>query len=470
MALQGYFSGKTANERITPTIHWWAVQSVAGNYSDITATLTYRRNNNYTTGGDWKGSLTIGTQVFTGKKYIEITNDADTVAISATARVMHDDLGALMLSISATGAISGSTLTSTDISGSITLPTIARASTVSAANAQIGSRATVVVSRKNTAFTHSIAYRFGDLSGYIDAEGNGVDTEARLTATTLNFLLPDSFYTQIPNAPVGECVLICRTYSGDTRIGQEQTGEFTVVAGEDRCRPLVSGTVQDVNPVTAALTGDDTVLVQHASVARCRIDAHPRNGAAIAQKRIGGIAVQDDTLDINSPSFETLRFEAVDSRGYQGSFALPVDQIPYVVLTNNAVVQRTDPTSGNAVLTLQGSCWNGNFGAEENTLTATVQINEENAKTIAVSVGQDHKYIAALQLTGLDYTREHTITVTVTDKVMSVGLSLPVQKGVPVFDWGEEDFQFHVPVEVAALTIGGVPLEKYIQSIMQGGL
>ena len=132
MALKGSFSGTTSNDRITPTISWAATQSVTGNYSDVTATLTDKRNNNYNTEGSWKGSLSIGGQTFTGSKWIKITDDGDTVAISATARVNHNDQGKLTLTLSATGAISGSTLTSTTISGSITLDTIARASTVSA--------------------------------------------------------------------------------------------------------------------------------------------------------------------------------------------------------------------------------------------------------------------------------------------------------------------------------------------------
>lgn len=470
MALKGSFSGKTANERITPTITWSAVQSVAGNYSDITATLTYRRDNNYNTEGSWKGSLTIGDQKSTGTKWIKITNDADVVAIGATVRIQHDHRGALTLTISATGAISGSTLTSTTISGQITLDTIARASTISAANAHIGSRATVVVSRKNADFSHSIAYRFGQLSGYIDAEGNPVDTEVKLTEATINFLLPESFYGEIPDAPSGVCALTCRTYLGNDRIGDDQTGEFTATAGEDCCKPLVSGSVRDSNPVTVALTGDDSVLVQYVSVARCHIDAQARNGAAIAQKRIGGAMVEEDVLEIGQPAFDALTFEAADSRGYTGSCEVPVTLIPYVMLTNNAVAQRTDPTSGNAVLKLQGNCWSGDFGAQSNSVRYEYAVNNGQAQRGQLPITADHTYEMQIPLSGLDYTKAHTIHVTVQDMALSVERTLTVQKGVPVFDWGEEDFQFHVPVEVTALTIGGVPLEKYIRSIMQGGL
>ena len=47
--------------------------------------------------------------------------------------------------------------------------------------------------------------------------------------------------------------------------------------------------------------------------------------------------------------------------------------------------------------------------------------------------------------------------------------TLTLKKGVPVFDWGEEDFRFHVPVEMPALTVNGVPLADYIRAIVAGG-
>lgn len=472
MALKGTFYGTTSNERIKPKIEWSAVQSVTDNYSKVTATLSYKRNNNYTTGGTWEGSLTIGGHVFTGKKYIEVTDDADEVAITAEATIYHDSYGKKSITISATGGIvnpSSSTLKTTSISATVELDTIPRASTLSAVNADIGSRSTVVVSRKDDGFTHSIAYSFGDLSGYIDADGNTVDTEVKLSVTTINFLLPESFYYQIPNKPSAVCKLTCRTYSGTTLIGSKQTAEFTVTAGYNSCKPIVSGTVQDVNDVTVALTGDSSVLVQYASIARCQIAAQAVNGASIATLRIGGVTVEGDVLDIPQPSFDTLSFAATDSRGYTTEFKAPVNLIPYVLLTNNAIVQRTDPTSGNAVLTLQGNCWQGNFGTAENELTATVQVNEEAPEQLQLTVTQDNKYLQQVELSGLDYTRSHTVTVTVADQAMSVPLVLPVQKGIPVFDWGENDFKFNVPVEVAALNVGGMSLEEYIRSIIEGG-
>jgi len=466
MAITGTFSGTTSNSRIKPTITWSAVQSVSGNYSDVTATLTYQRDNSKTTAGTWEGALTIGEQSVSGSKKLTITDGSAATALSATVRVYHDDEGQATITIGATGAISGSTLTKTTISKEVMLDTIARASGISCADAAIESSATIVVDRKSSHFAHSVAYSFGALQGYINSAGQVVEEETRFIATTVNFQLPTSFYGQIPNAPSGVCRLTCRTYYGAGQVGEETTAAFTVTADPEKCSPELEGAVYDCNEKTLALTGDPNTLVRYQSIARCEIRAQGRNGATIEDLRIGGAQVSDGALDIAQPAFDAVTFSATDSRGYKTTLTVPVTMIPYVPLTNNAIAQRTDPTSGNGRLTLQGSCWNGNFGKTDNSLSYEFAVNDGAVRHDRLEPGQDHSYTGQEPLTDLDYTRSHKLQVTVSDALMSVSRTLTVQKGEPVFDWGEADFQFHVPVAVPSLTVGGVPLDTYIRQVL----
>ena len=88
MALSGAFTGTTGNQHIFPTIKWSAVQSIDGNYSDVTATLYYSRSNSgYTTSGTWSGGITIDGQWTAGSRYIEVSYQSETLAMSATVRV-----------------------------------------------------------------------------------------------------------------------------------------------------------------------------------------------------------------------------------------------------------------------------------------------------------------------------------------------------------------------------------------------
>ena len=468
MALKGSFSGKTANSFIKPTITWSAVQSVEGNWTEITAKLTYSRTNSgYTTQGEWKGSITIGQQTFSAGKHIKITKNSNTEAMIATARVVHNDYGEATVKISATGAISGTSLTSTTISGNLKLDTIARASTVSSGDGSIGGCATVVVARKNDSFTHSIAYAFGTRSGYVAADGSLQDTPVRFADSVVNMVLPEAFYDQLPTSAQGQCTLICSTYSEQVLIGTK-TAQFTVRTDPKLCAPVITGTVTEQNALTAQLTGNSGNFIRYVSDALCTVSAQGRYGATITEKRIAGILVTEDTLTLSKLEQGTILFSCTDSRGYTSQTAVTVPLIPYVMLTNNATVQRTDPTSGDAVLNIQGDCWEGNFGISENSLRYEYSVNGVHMYHDPLEIGEDNTYKLVEPLHALDYRTTHTVEVTVHDKLMSVTKTIKVNKGIPVFDWGENDFAFHVPVELPQLTVDGMPLADYIRSI-QGG-
>ena len=303
----------------------------------------------------------------------------------------------------------------------------------------------IVVSRKSAAYTHSVMFRFGTVIGYITEDGAVSASEVKLSAVSIPFKVPDSFYGQIPNAPSGVCTLTCRTYSGNTQIGEAQPATFIATAAEALCKPVVSGTVVDSNAATKALTGDASKLVRFMSTALCTISAEARNGASISRKTIGGAVISGDTRSIPEVETGNILFEAVDSRGYATRIPVTASLVPYIKLTNNAVVNRTDPTSGNAVLSLRGACFCGSFGTADNAVTAKYSING-GAEISVTPVMADGAYSLDIALSGLDYTRQHTIEVTVSDKLDSQPKTLTLKCGIPVFDWGENDFAFNVPV------------------------
>lgn len=331
----------------------------------------------------------------------------------------------------------------------IPLTHIPRASTAGASDANIGAISTVSVIRRSAAYYHSIAYRFGALSGYLNADGSVSAQETKMSQTSIPFLVPENFYAQIPDSPTGICVLTVRTYSGAHRIGEDQTTQFTVTAARNLCTPQVSGVVEDVNTRTIALTGDRNTLVRYVSNALCTITAAARNSASIASKAIAGVKVSGNSLQINAVDTNSVVFACVDTRGYTTSATVKKTLVPYIHLSAGVAAGRKDPTSGRAWLTVSGNWFHGSFGAVNNTLAISYAIN--GGASVSMNVTTDgNTYTAEAELTGLDYQKSHTITVTVTDQLETVAKSVPVGKGIPVFDWGEEDFAFHVPVELAS--------------------
>ena len=322
-------------------------------------------------------------------------------------------------------------------------------SDISCTSASIGGKPTINISKGSSSFTHTIAYAFGSLSGTI---------ATKTTATTINnWVIPESFYSQIPNAKNGSCVLTCTAYSGDTAIGTS-TCSFIVTTDEAICKPTVSGTVEDTNPVTLALTGNKNVLVRYCSTALCKITASANESSSISATAVNNTPMSGQ---VSIPAVETgvFTFYATDSRGYTNTDVQIKSIVPYEKLTANVTAKRADPTSGNATLTISGNYYNGSFGAVNNSLTVKYRRNGGEYITVTPTIA-DNKYTATVNITDADYMQSYTFDVVVTDAVTNATSSATIPKGIPVFDWGENDFNFNVPVY-----INGTELVEYIVAV-----
>ncbi len=346
-----------------------------------------------------------------------------------------------------------------ELSKTVQLDTIPQSSTVSASNGVIGGSARLAVTKRNAECTHAIGWRFGSLSGYLTAEGQISEEAVRFAAESLDFPLPESFYSQIPDEKSGICTLTVYTYSGEKPVGTPQTAQFTVSVQESECIPAVWGNVVDVNPATVALTGDERFLVRYHSTAHCAMVAEAKNGAWIAQKKIQGKTVEGDSLTVPNVETGDFYFEATDSRGITGTALFQTVCVPYSQLSCIASVQRDGPASGEATLSVSGDFYNGSFGVADNQLSLSYSIDGGNFIPVEAEV-DGNGYSAQVKLTGMDYTRLYYVTVRAADCLTQLEKKTVLKKGVPSFDWGEQDFAFHVPVQMdGSLNVdGGVTL------------
>ena len=426
-------------------------QSLESNSSNVTVALTITWNGgSYNATGNASGVLNIdGTDhAFTAKFNTAQISSGSEVIFSKTLDIAHSAEGKKTLSCSAnfsTGTAAG-TVTA---EATKTLTQIPRESTIGATDASIGATSVISISRKNKDYTHSVSYSFGTLSGYL-ADGSGTlsSKEVKLSDTGISFPIPESFYAQIPDATFGNCTLTVKTYASNQQIGNAKTCVFRVTASEELCCPEVSGTVVDVNEKTLALTGDENRFIRGMSIAKCTITASAKNGATLRKKTIENNAVSEDVLTITGLQKSEVDFDAVDSRGYRSKFRKYLEMVEYIPLTCNAEAVRTDPTSGNGTLQISGNYFDGFFGMEENFLQISYQVDDGEEVPVLPQI-QENRYTAQAELRNMDYQTSHTVTLTVQDQLMTLTKSLTVGKGIPVFDWGEGDFAFNVPVSIA---------------------
>lgn len=450
-------SVSTSKYKHSTGTYWWAVLNWTAIQDKIKNETTINwevlADNDAAAGAVRYSELRVvidGTEEYYVSASNNITGSKGTVLASGSKVVSHNLDGSKKITISLEAGVYVHAINCTG-SESFELDQIPRASTIAATDANVGSTCMIAVNKKSDSYTHSIKYTFGSLSGYVTTDGGTSSSEVKISQASIGFTVPTAFYDQMGSDKTKDCMLTCTTYSGSTKIGDVTTATFAVTV-TDASAPTVSGTIKDINPVSKSLTGNENILIRFVSTARCTITAEAKDSATISEKKINGEVVTGATLDIQNVEFGTIPFYAKDSRGYETTVeVVAADIVPYVILTCNPRIVRTDQAAGKAMIYINGNFYDGTFGFEPNNLTMMVTYktgDTDNFVYVDPVIGENGEYTVEQEISGLDYEKNYTFTVTVSDNVSTIVKTVPVGRGIPVFDWGQSDFYFNVPVFV----------------------
>lgn len=216
--------------------------------------------------------------------------------------------------------------------------------------------------------------------------------------------------------------------------------------------PDINPSVIDINSKTVALTGNNSVLIKHHSVAKATMNPVAYGGAAIDLDlciiRNGTATAYGTELIHHIVSDNLFTFSVEDSAGRVTSTGLAPLMIDYTNLTCYVSKAKSDG-SGNVDLGCWGAYFNGSFGAQWNSLTVQCRYRVSGGSwsgyttmTISYTGGT---YYAYTTLTGLDYEQSYDFEFVATDKLTEATASTANIKCVPVFHWGENDVVFEVP-------------------------
>lgn len=380
------------------------------------------------------GSDIINTTV---KVNVSSPNAYIGIASGVTDFISHNSDGSKSISYSAKIQASSYGV-SASLSGTFTLTTIPRASSVSGGSGNIGNKATISITRASDSFTHTLRYAFGSLS----------ETIATGVGTSYTWTIPTSFYTQIPSAPNGVGTIYCDTYSGSTLVGTKTTS-FTATADKETCKPTVSATIKDTNSTTIALTGDANKLIRYKSTAQLVITSTPKNSATIKNVTVNGATVGTSnsiTLNYSNVLTDNFAIIATDTREYPSStVTVSPSYVNYVPLTLNATFFRPLPTTGEVQLTYSGNYYDGSFGAVANSLSITWKWRKkgETSWTTGGSITptkSNNKIVQATISLGknYDYQTSYDFQIIATDKLTTFTQTANVSVGMPVFYWGKD--------------------------------
>lgn len=423
----------------------------AVNTSTVTATLQLQRNALNTTTGTFKGTFTVGSTSETISWYGSLPSKTWVTVKTITATVSHNSDGAgncyLYALINGPGA---TTMEGTYVSGSatVTLDRIPRYASLKSVS-DFTDEANPVIIYSNPAGTAVSSLQVcisldgvAAKTSYKDVPKTGTEYTLSLTEAERN-----SLRAAAPNSNTLQVYFLLKTILGSGSNVDVQSAKMQIVNAD----PVVSPAVVDTNSTTKTLTGDPSILVALHSTASVTINATAQKYATIKSKKVehGTVTLTGDgTLAVtNNP----IKITVTDSRGNQTTQNAANTIVPYINPT--CVIGNDLPeTDGSYKLSVSGVFYNGSIGKTANSLTVQYRYKAAGDSygswyTFGSVSKSGNTYSATANITGLDYQTVYTFQVRTIDAIHTSGVI--AERAVvsePVFDWGQNDFNFNVPV------------------------
>ena len=275
---------------------------------------------------------------------------------SKTITVDHNSDGSKTVTLSASwdcGFDSSYTPRTLSVSGSVTLPTIPRAATLSYGAMTMGTAATIKITPPVSGATSTITYKFGSASGTI---------VTKTSAASVSWTPPTSLAAQIPNSASGTGTLTVETYSGSTKLGSRA---YTVtISVPSTMTPTLTVAISDPTGRADTYGG----YIQSKSRLKVELTAAGVQGSTIKSYAIKVGDILSATSDTATSGYLpasgslTVTASATDSRGRTKTVTQTVTVTPYVSPTISALAVvrckangTEDPTGAYAKATFSGA-------------------------------------------------------------------------------------------------------------------
>ena len=387
-----YNSGDQSIANNTTTVRW-KMELVAGYPGAIRS--SYAKN--------WKVSVN-GTE-YRGKNYIACEDNQTINLASGTTSVPHNEDGTKTFSFTFYQEIQVNfsqegLIRNVSGSGSGTLGSIERKSTLTAGNGTLGTAQTLAVAKKASSFTHTITYACGTASGTICTKSS---------STSISWTPPNDLASQAPSANAVSVVLTITTYNGNTNMGSLSVPITCDIPYTNTFAPVLAITTSD----TEGYAGTYGAYVQGQS--RLKVDfatAYGVYGAWIDSYKTvfdGATYTTDSVVSNPIVGTGTLRatISVTDSRGRTTQVTKDVTVLPYhYPQIPTLTVSRCD-ASGNAAPS--GSYLAIRFETE------VVSLNSKNKAMFSAC----YKAAGASQYTDID-TSKYNGKYSVTDGLLIV--------------------------------------------------
>lgn len=458
----GTITGTTSNKYISAKIEWEALPDTPSNSSSVTAKLYYKKSSSSTeaTTGVVNATITINGDKYTYKSSSSIKLPTDNkwyYICEHSVVVKHNTDGKKSITISATGGMSGTSFSSTSLSGTAVLTNIPRAATITSAPDFTDTDSPTIT------YSNPAGNAVEALEACISLTGDISDIPYRAiskTGTSYTFYLTSAEIKTLRDATSGNSRTV-RFYVR-TKIGGEYKLSYLAKTFSISNQSVTfSPVAYDTNSITTALTGDSSKIIKGYSNLYYDMNTTVSSASTVSSRQAvcGGVTKTSETGTFNATESATIVMSATDSRGNSDTTTVTKTLINYFkpTLTLDIV---PPSASGEMTLTVKGTFYNGSFGKVNNSLTCRYNISHEGSGFSSGSsftlTTEGNTYTGTVTITGLNYKNVYLVSVNAYDALEEIQLNDVRTIGTPVYDWGQSDFKFNVDVECDRdLTVNG---------------
>ena len=408
--------------------------------------------------GSWDGygtpySVSInGSQVASGNKTYDFRNYQNLTIASGSVTIGHNSDGSKSVSCSASFGNSSTPIGDAYCNGTFTLTTIPRQANITSAP-NFNDEENPTITYNNSAGNSvsslqaciSLTSAFDDIT-YRDIPKTGSSYTFELTEDERNLLRNACTTSNSRNV-----IFFVKTVIGGVTYYSTLSKTLTII----NASPSVSLTAIDINETTKALTGDENKFIKYFSNASLKLTTYTEKQAIVSSTKItceDGKSSSSTSVTFNNVESASFTGVVIDSRGNSNATVLNKTLIDYIKLTCNVIAYRPEPTTGEVNLKIDGNYFNNSFGKVVNTLNLQYRYKESTSDTwsgyipIEIVKSGDYYYWVGSIGNKFDYLKSYNFQINAYDKLMNLTIDRTVTQGIPVFDWGQNDFKFNVPV------------------------
>lgn len=312
------------------------------NNSDVTCRIYVHKGNDSTlltipTSGTWAYSMNINGKAFSGSVKKDVLLDWVLLATVSVSDIAHNDDGTKSIAISGSVTAPSTSVVvghKTSGSGTFTLDTVPRASTIAAvSNRYLGEYCAVRWTPLSKSFRYRLKFSMSNWEWKTDAIHPNQTTSYLYTG----YLIPLDVAFQIPNNTTGKMSVTLLTYSDSSatvQVGSADSEVFTVtVPDNEDTKPYA--TEMTLMPVSS-LEGDFAGLyIQGLSKVKATVSTKGQYGASVAWQSVT-VEGKNYGVDSNYTSdylsgYGTIyvKLTIQDTRGFTNSKTLSITVIPY---------------------------------------------------------------------------------------------------------------------------------------------